>query len=161
MRVTHRQRLREAGETLAFMLGTFGAMQDRLGAVLYQLPPNFKKDMERFEGFLEQLPGDTRSAFEFRHATWFDAEVYACLAKHRCALVVSDVDDAEAPPLKPLCDWGYLRLRREDYTPEALDIWADKLHDSGWKETFCFFKHEDEGTGPRLAKDFESRFEDT
>ena len=130
-----------------------------LGAVLYQLPPNFKKDMERLEGFLEILPENTRAAFEFRHATWFDDETYACLGKHGCALVVSDSDDEPPPPVEALCDWGYLRLRRQDYSPEDLDVWADKLEESGWKEVFCFFKHEDEGTGPRLAKDFESRFE--
>ncbi len=159
MRLTHRQRLKEAGETLAFMTRVFSAMEGRLGAVLYQLPPNFKKDLARLDGFLELLPEGTRAAFEFRHATWFDEEVYACLSKHRCALVVSDVDDEPAPSLEPLCDWGYLRLRRENYTPEDLDIWADRLKESGWKEIFCFFKHEEEGTGPRLAKDFESRFE--
>ena len=105
MRLTHRHRLKEAGESLAFMTSVFSAMEERLGAVLYQLPPNFKKDMERLEGFLEILPPETRAAFEFRHPTWFDDETYACLGKHGCALVVSD-NDEEPPPRSSPCATG-------------------------------------------------------
>ena len=160
-RITHRRRLKDAAKETEYMLGQFAAMSERLGAVLFQLPPSMKCDVPRLSGFLELLPDGTRAAFEFRHPTWFDQETYACLRSRNFALVISDSDPGEGEeaaasdePLVTTADWTYLRLRREAYTDAELEAWADRLHGAEVNEAFAFFKHEDDGTGPRAAARF-------
>ena len=92
-----------------------------------------------------------RAAFEFRHESWFDDDVYAALRGAGHALCLADNDDQDSPDLVSTTDWGYLRLRREDYSDAALARWAQAMADQSWKEAFVFFKHEDEGAAPRLA----------
>ena len=93
-----------------------------------------------------------RAAFEFRNDSWFDDETYDILREHDATLVVSEMDD-KPPPLVPTSDRGYLRLRREDYDHAALTDWAKRIQDQPWKSVQVFFKHEDEGAGPRLAQE--------
>jgi uncharacterized protein YecE (DUF72 family) len=153
-RLTHVKRLKECAEDLAYALGLHRGLGERLGPVLFQLPPNFKKDLARLEAFLALVPGDVRAAFEFRNDTWFGDDVYAALKERNAALVASDVDELPEPPLVPTADWGYFRLRRTAYAPEALASWLARARAQPWKDAFVFFKHEDAGTGPRLAGEF-------
>ena len=129
-------------------------LAEQLGVVLFQLPPNMKKDLPRLETFLEQLPPATRAAFEFRHPTWFDDDVLDLLRSQNRALVVSDTDDMPTTHIDNTADWGYLRLRRVNYSEENLAEWLQRVREQEWKEAFVFFKHEDEGTGPKLAAQF-------
>jgi uncharacterized protein YecE (DUF72 family) len=153
-RLTHQKRLQSCGEDLAFALSVYRAMQERLGPILFQLPPSFRRDLARLAAFLEHVPSDIRAAFEFRSDTWFGEDTYALLRAKNAALVVSDVDEAPEPPLVPTADWGYFRLRRVSYAPEALRSWLERARAQPWNEAYVFFKHEDAGTGPRLAGEF-------
>jgi uncharacterized protein YecE (DUF72 family) len=153
-RLTHIKRLKDCGEDLGFALDVYRAMGPRLGPILFQLPPNFRKDLARLTSFLELVPADIRAAFEFRSDTWFGDDTYALLRAKNAALVVSDVDEAPEPPLVPTADWGYFRLRRTAYAPDALQSWLTRARTQPWSEAYVFFKHEDAGTGPRLAGEF-------
>jgi len=100
------------------------------------------------------LPSDTRVAFEFRHETWFDDETFDLLRKKDHALVVSDTDEKPLSEIIGTAGWGYLRLRRTSYNENDLDDWMKRVKDQKWKDAFVFFKHEDEGVGPKLAARF-------
>lgn len=153
-RITHFKRLKETDEETRYFLETASVLGEQLGVVLFQLPPNMKKDLPRLETFLAQLPQTPRAAFEFRHPTWFDDDVLEILRAQNRALVVSDTDDLPATHIDKTADWGYLRLRRVNYAEENLAEWLQRIRGQGWNETFLFFKHEDEGTGPKLAAEF-------
>jgi uncharacterized protein YecE (DUF72 family) len=153
-RVTHFKRLKETEEETKYFFETAATLQDQLGVVLFQLPPNMKKDLPRLETFLQQLPLSTRAAFEFRHPTWFDDDVLVVLQDRNMALVVSDTDDMPTTHIDKTADWGYLRLRRVNYSEENLNEWVERINKQQWSDTFVFFKHEDEGTGPKLAAQF-------
>ncbi|MCP3903627.1 MAG: DUF72 domain-containing protein [Planctomycetes bacterium] len=153
-RITHLKRLANTEEETAYILDTARTMGDRLGAVLFQLPPNLKKDLPLLESFLELLREDMRVAFEFRHPSWDDDEVHDRLRSRNCALVIADVDDADPPDLVRTADWGYLRLRRAEYDAASLDAWIERLRAQDWSDAFVFFKHEDAAAGPRLADTF-------
>ncbi len=153
-RITHFKRLNEVGEDTKYFLDMAATLEDQLGVVLFQLPPNMKKDLPRLETFLGELPSRPRAAFEFRHPTWFDDDVLAVLRARNCALCISDTDDLPATHIDKTADWGYLRLRRGLYSEEHLQDWLTRVREQNWNETFVFFKHEDEGTGPRLAAEF-------
>ncbi len=153
-RLTHQKRLKDCADDLAFALEVYRAMGARLGPLLFQLPPNFRKDLARLSGFLELVPADLQPAFEFRHESWFGEDVYEALRAKGAALVVSDVDEAPEPPLVPTARFGYLRLRRTAYAPDALATWLTRVRAQPWDEAYVFFKHEDAGTGPKLAGEF-------
>jgi uncharacterized protein YecE (DUF72 family) len=157
-RITHFKRLKEVGDETKYMLDTVSALEDRLGVVLFQLPPNMKKDLERLEAFLKILPTDIKATFEFRHPTWFDDEVIELLRQQNRALCISDTDELPANHIDRTSDWGYLRLRRVAYSKEDLDAWIERIKNQEWETVFVFFKHEDEGTGPKLAAQFLSQF---
>lgn len=152
-RITHFKRLKPADET-AYLIETVAVLGPKLGALLFQLPPNFKQDIERLTDFLAQLPAGTPAAFEFRHPSWFDDATYSALAERNCALCLADTGGDDDPPRVATADWGYLRLRREEYDDGALEDWSSWLGEQTWQSTLVFFKHEDEGTGPRLAGRF-------
>ena len=158
-RITHFTRLgSESVEPTDFLFRSLAEMGPRLGAVLFQLPPNMKADPERLATFLGTLPADASAAFEFRHASWDDPDVRGLLGSHGAALVHADTDEAEEPEdLASTAPWGYVRLRRTAYSDEDLDRWAERLAATGWSRAFVFFKHEDEGVGPRLARKFLER----
>src|SRR5688572_4268916 len=153
-RITHFKRLKEAAAETKYMLETVSALEDRLGVVLFQLPPNMKKDLERLETFLQELPKDTPAAFEFRHPTWFDYDVIELLRSQHRALCVSDTDEFPTSHIDKTADWGYLRLRRVHYSETDLAEWLKRIEAQQWKTVYVFFKHEDEGTGPKLAAQF-------
>jgi uncharacterized protein YecE (DUF72 family) len=153
-RITHFKRLKETDEETRYFLETASVLGDQLGVVLFQLPPNLKKDLSLLEAFLRQLPSTTPAAFEFRHPTWFDDDVLDLLRSQNRPLVVSDTDDMPTTHIDKTADWGYLRLRRVNYSEEKLAEWVQRIRAQGWRDTFLFFKHEDAGTGPRLAAQF-------
>jgi uncharacterized protein YecE (DUF72 family) len=149
--VTHVKRFASAGEMVTSLVEVAATLGERLGALLFQLPPHFKKDVPLLRDFLALIPNATRVTFEFRHASWFTDDVFALLRERAAALCVADADDELEVPFVSTADWGYLRLRRPDYDGRALASWADRIRAQGWRESFVFFKHEDAGTGPRLA----------
>jgi uncharacterized protein YecE (DUF72 family) len=149
-RITHRERLGESGASLGYFFENAAALGDKQGPTLFQLPPFFKKDTARLEGFLRLL-GGRRAAFEFRHESWLDEPVFALLRGHGAALCAADVDESgeQGPALVPTADWGYLRLRRAEYSAADLAAWAARLRAQPWNEAYVFFKHEVKG--PALA----------
>ncbi|QEL16020.1 DUF72 domain-containing protein [Limnoglobus roseus] len=153
-RITHFQRLNNSAESVAELFDVAATLKDRLGPVLFQLPPNFKKDADRLRGFLALLPAGKRVAFEFRHQSWFDDEVLGLLRGHGAALCLAEAEDELDIPFVATADWGYLRLRLPDYTDAELKAWVTRLRQQKWQDVFVFFKHEDEGKGPQLAKRF-------
>jgi uncharacterized protein YecE (DUF72 family) len=159
--ITHFKRLKEVEEETKYFLETAAALEDRLGVLLFQLPPNMKKDLPRLESFLDSLPADTRVAFEFRHPTWMEDDVLQMLAQKNHALCISDTDEQPVTHIDKTADWGYLRLRRVNYNEDQLAEWLKRVREQNWKEVFVFFKHEDEGTGPKLAAQFLEAAEQT
>jgi uncharacterized protein YecE (DUF72 family) len=145
-RITHRKRLKDAGEPLGYLLAAAAALGPKLGPLLFQLPPYFKKDLDRLRGFLDLLPQERLFAFEFRHESWADEAVRDALRARNCALVCADTEDAgpEGAPIVPTADWGYVRLRRCDYTPAELAPWAGRVLSQPWERAFVFFKHEED-----------------
>jgi uncharacterized protein YecE (DUF72 family) len=129
-----------------------GGLAERLGPFLFQLPPNFKKDADVLSSFFRELPS-IRAAFEFRHESWFDDEILELLRSRNIALCIADTD-ALATPKRITATYGYLRLRREDYTKSDVERWADfvREQESKWNDTFIYFKHEESGIGPKLAR---------
>jgi uncharacterized protein YecE (DUF72 family) len=150
--MTHRKRLEDVGDLLSGFLDVASRLRERLGPLLFQLPPTFKKDAPRLHAFLGLLPRERRAAFEFRHPSWFDDEVFALLRAHRAALCIAD--DILEVPIVATATWGYLRLRRPDYDDAALKMWVNHIRNQNWHDAFVFFKHEDEAKAPRLAKRF-------
>jgi uncharacterized protein YecE (DUF72 family) len=150
-RITHIRRLKECDEQLAFLFGVTASLGPRLGPLLFQLPPNFRKDLARLEAFFDAMPDSRRVAFEFRHASWFDDEVFGVLRRRRAALCVADTGEEPAAPLVATTDWGYLRLRREDFDDDELRAWAGRILAQPWSDAYVFLKHEEEGRGPKLA----------
>ena len=150
-RITHDKGLKECGELLAYLFGVTSTLGSRLGPLLFQLPPNFKKDVPRLKSFFEEMPERRRVAVEFRHASWFDDEVYETLRGQRAALCVADTGEEPAAPLVATTDWGYLRLRREDFSDKDLRDWARRIREQPWGDAYVFLKHEEEGKGPKLA----------
>jgi uncharacterized protein YecE (DUF72 family) len=144
--ITHRKRLKEAREPLDYLLKTASVLGERLGPVLFQLPPYFKKDVARLRDFLALLPEGRPFAFEFRHETWADDEVRDALRERNAALVCADTEDfgEDGAPIVSTADWGYLRLRRCDYSDGELAPWAHRIRAQPWQRAFVFFKHEDD-----------------
>jgi uncharacterized protein YecE (DUF72 family) len=152
--ITLYRRLKDAGWQTKQMLKTVSVLEDRLGAVLFRMPEDMKKDLARLESFLKELPADTPAAFEFRHATWFDEEVVQLLRSYNRVLVISDTDEMPTSDIVKTADWGYVRLRRVQYSAADLKAWAKQIKAQKWKTAYVFFKHDDEGTGPKLAAQF-------
>ena len=152
--ITHFRRLKDAAAVTRSMIQTVSALEDRLGAVLFRLPEDMEKDLRRLETFLKDLPADTRTAFDFRHPSWFDEEVLALLRNHNRVLCISDRDEMPWNHIDKTADWGYVRLRRVKYSRADLKEWIKRVRAQDWKDTFVFFKHDDEATGPKLAAQF-------
>lgn len=153
-RITHLHRLKEADEPVGYLLNNVQALGDKLGALLFQLPPNLPFDRERLCRFLDLLPEGTPAAFEFRHPSWHDPEVAALLTARGAALCLAEGETEEPLPELPDAPWLYLRLRRPDYSDADLRGWIARGRASGAGTGFVFFKHEDDGAGPAMAARF-------
>lgn len=153
-RITHHLRLKDAGDATREFVRRVAALGDKLGPLLFQLPPHLRADPERLAGFLAALPSGCEVAMEFRHASWLDEEIYALLARHRVALCVADTDESTSP-IVATAAFGYVRLRRDDYTDAALAGWAERLRAvPRWKRVYVFLKHDEAGRAPALARAF-------
>jgi len=150
-RITHISRLKveSAAEPLGYLYRNLAALGAKRGPVLYQLPPNLKKDLPRLAAFLQLLPADHGAAFEFRNDTWFADDVYEALRGAGAALCLSEREDGAPPPLVETAPFGYVRLRLETYSEDELGRWAKRLATTGWRETFVYFMHEP--TAPAYA----------
>ena len=156
-RITHHARLKEeAADTVDFLLRNTAKLGDRLGPILFQLPPNLKKDVNRFRGFLGLLPSDRRYVFEFRHDSWFDDEVYDAMRERDIAMCIAEQDDFKCPVVCT-ATWGYLRLHKLDYQANELIDWAKCVTSQQWNDAYVFFKHdetENGGSGPPAVSTF-------
>ena len=152
-RITHDARLRDTGDRVRQFLETASVLGPKLGALLFQLPPNLKKDVALFDAFLDTFPPRVCAAFEFRHVSWLDDEIYERLRARNLALCVADSEKLSTPVVVT-ADYGYFRLRDEGYTPEDIDRWAGTIAGSthGCSDVFVYFKHEESGKGPQFAR---------
>lgn len=148
-RISHVKRLKDCGEESAVLFGALGSLGERLGAVLVQLPPHARVDVEALEGFLDLVPAHVPVAFEFRHASWSDPAVDAALGRHGAARVTADQSGAPPDDLPQTAAWTYLRLRASEYTDADLRAW--KARCAGFDRAFVYFKHEEAAAGPALA----------
>jgi uncharacterized protein YecE (DUF72 family) len=151
-RITHIKRLRDVAEETSYLYRAASSLGPHMGVVLFQMPPNFQKDLPRLQTFLDLIPPGRGAALEFRHASWFADDVYESLRAHRCALCLADTDEGPIESLVSTADWGYLRLRREQYTRKSIGDLAREIRSQGWKSAYVFFKDEGEGRGPAYAQ---------
>ncbi len=156
-RITHRAKLKDVTEMARAFVSTSQTLGPRLGALLFQLPPYARKDVETLRQFLEDVKDGPRLAFEFRHPSWLEDDALDVLKSYGAALCLSESDDQAAgdeleAPLVSTADWSYLRLRRTDYTDADLLAWKQRLHAQSWTRAFVFLKHEDEGKGAAFAR---------
>jgi uncharacterized protein YecE (DUF72 family) len=153
-RITHDKRLKDVDEEVGYLVETMAALGPKRGPLLFQTPPFFRKDLPCLRDFLGLFPQGWPAALEFRHQSWFDEEVFAVLREHNAALCLADADDELEIPFVATAAWGYLRLRRPDYSDVELGDWAKRIAGQPWKEAFVFFKHEEAGKGPQFATRF-------
>ncbi len=149
-RITHERRLTNIDEPVRLLVDAAAVLGAKRGPLLFQLPPTFKKDTGRLRDLAFRLPPDVRCAFEFRHASWFDDDVYEVLRARDAALCIADTEAGTTPDVAT-ASWGYLRLRDAGYSDDALDAWAASVRRAAWRDAFVFFKHEETATGPELA----------
>lgn len=153
-RITHFKKLKgSAVDDMEYFWSQAVTLGDRMGPVLVQLPGNFHKNVERLTAFLAALPDGVRPAFEFRHESWWDDDVHEALRARNAALVIAQTEEYTTP-LVPTADWGYLRLRKVEYDEGEVAEWVERVKGQDWDEAYVFFKHEEEGTGPKLAREF-------
>lgn len=153
-RITHIKRLKDSASEVEYLFRVAAVLGSKIGAILFQLPPYLRKDLEKLQNFLSILPGDRAVAFEFRHPSWFDDEVFSCLKERNCALCTAEMDETETANVVPTATWGYVRLRRSSYSRDDLMNWKERILLQQWNHAYIFFKHEDEGIGPKLAAEF-------
>jgi len=155
-RITHQKKLAGAADDVRFLFEAAESLGDQLGPVLFQLPPFARKDSAKLHDFVEGLPAGKRVAFEFRHPSWCDEEIYKILRDRDIAICLADTDEVTDRDalVVPTASWGYLRLRRTEYTTGELEEWAARVTKQPWSDAYVFFKHEDEAKGPRFATEF-------
>jgi len=152
--VTHLKRLRNVDEETEYLFGTLSVLEGKLGPVLFQFPKSFHADLPALKYFLGLIPGKISCAFEFRRPSWLDGEILDLLRERGRSLCIADTDENPANEIISAAPWGYLRLRRSDYTDADLLQWMERIRSQNWKKAFVFFKHEDEAKGPEMAMRF-------
>jgi uncharacterized protein YecE (DUF72 family) len=152
-RITHDARLKNCGSLVASFCLVAGTLGEKLGALLFQLPPNLKKDLALFDAFLDELPRKAAAAFEFRNDSWLTDDVFERLSARNFALCVAD-SEKMSTPVRVTADHAYFRLRDEGYTPDDVRRWADTIQreTAACRDVFVYFKHEEEGKGPEFAR---------
>jgi uncharacterized protein YecE (DUF72 family) len=155
-RITHQKRLAGVEDEVRHFLEVASALGAKLGPLLFQLPPYSKKDVDKLRNLLTLIPRERRVALEVRHESWLAEDVYDVLREHDAALCAADTDEVPDPAalVMPTASWGYVRLRRAEYSDEQLAAWRQRIAAQAWTDTYVFFKHEDEGKGPVFAKRF-------
>jgi uncharacterized protein YecE (DUF72 family) len=159
-RITHEKRLREVESDVAELMRRAAVLTNKLGVLLFQLPPFLRKDVPRLQDFLGVLPSDKRIAFEFRNGSWHDDEVYEVLRRRGAMLCVTDTDEGDTP-LVATSDWGYVRLRRTHYDDAELQAWAERIAAQHLARTYVYFMHEDEALGTVFAERLNALWRDT
>jgi uncharacterized protein YecE (DUF72 family) len=152
--ITHMKRLKNVFEVTEYLFRTLSVLDRKLGPVLFQFPKSYHADRPALEDFLALIPGDRACSFEFRHESWLNAEIPDLLRKKGCSLCIADTDENPANGIISTASWGYLRLRRSDYTDADLKQWVEKILAQKWERAFVFFKHEGEAAGAALAMRF-------
>jgi uncharacterized protein YecE (DUF72 family) len=152
-RITHDARLRDCADHVRYFTEIAARLGPKLGALLFQLPPHLKKDMDVFDEFLDTLPAGVCAAFEFRHGSWLVDEVYDRLRARNLALCIAD-SQTMTTPLVTTADYAYFRLRDEGYTAPDIARWAAtiKEQEAARRDVYVYFKHEEEGKGPEFAR---------
>ena len=151
-RITHIKRLKDVEDDNKYFIEAIKTLGNKLGIVLYQFPPYFKKDFELFQKFLNLIPKGVNAAFEFRHASWFEEDLLSLLKEKNFAICLSETDKEPGIEIISTADKGYLRLRKTDYSKNEVKKWYEKIKKQNWGEAFIFFKHEDGAKGPKFAK---------
>jgi uncharacterized protein YecE (DUF72 family) len=159
-RITHAARLVGCEPLVRALYEAADSLGSKRGALLFQLPPSMEKNVDLLGTFLNGLPNGVQAAFEFRHESWHNEQVYECLRSRNAALCIADSETMSTPVVQT-ANFGYLRLRNEGYSSRDLDRWAEVIQagTSSWMETFVYFKHEEEGKGPAFAKELIHRLE--
>lgn len=158
-RITHFKRLRECAADVAQFVDSLALVREagRLGLLLFQLPPNFKADPTLLAEFLA-LPSlhATPIAFEFRHESFFAEEIYSILREHNAALCIAESDDLTTPEVHTAATHTCFRLRRNGgYGPAEIAAFAQRFTLlSKDRDTYVYFKHEDDPTGALNATAF-------
>jgi uncharacterized protein YecE (DUF72 family) len=152
-RITHDARLRDCADRVRQFLETAAVLGPKLGVLLFQLPPNLKKDVALFDAFLDAFPPRVCAAFEFRHVSWLDDEIYARLRARNLALCVADSEKLSTP-VEMTADYAYFRLRDEGYEPADIERWARVIEERTrqCRDVYVYFKHEESGKGPEFAR---------
>lgn len=152
-RITHQARLRDCGPAVEHFLQMAATLGPKRGATLFQLPPFLRKDSGLLAAFIATLPPDSGAAFEFRHASWFDNELYALLAQHNVALCIADSEKLSTP-VQITANYAYFRLRDEGYESADIQRWAEVISTraASCRDVFVYFKHEESGKGPAFAR---------
>jgi uncharacterized protein YecE (DUF72 family) len=152
-RITHDARLRDCADRVRQFLETAAVLGPKLGVLLFQLPPNLKKDVALFDAFLDAFPPRVCAAFEFRHVSWLEEEIYARLRARNLALCVADSEKLSTP-VEVTADYAYFRLRDEGYGPADIERWAQVIEERTKQchDVYVYFKHEESGKGPEFAR---------
>jgi uncharacterized protein YecE (DUF72 family) len=152
-RITHDNRLKDCGELVRALCAVAATLGDKLGALLFQLPPSAKKDLGLFDAFLADLPPKVCAAFEFRHASWLQDDVFERLSSRNLAVCVAD-SEKMSTPVRVTADYAYFRLRDEGYGPDDVKRWAEVItrETGACRDVFVYFKHEEQGKGPEFAR---------
>jgi uncharacterized protein YecE (DUF72 family) len=152
-RITHDKRLKDTADDVKFFCDVAGTLGKKAGTLLFQLPPFLRKDLVLMDAFLGGLPPGVRAAFEFRHASWFDEDVFARLAARNLAVCIADSEKLSTP-VRVTADYAYFRLRDEGYQPDDIKQWAETIarDAASCQDVFVYFKHEESGKGPEFAR---------
>jgi uncharacterized protein YecE (DUF72 family) len=153
--MTHFKRLKNVDEESEYLFRTLAVLGEKLGPVLFQFPKSFHADLTALKSFLALIPGEISCAFEFRSPSWLDGRTLDLLREKGCSLCNADIDENPVNEIISAAPWGYLRLRRSDYTDADLSLWLERIHSQKWERVFVFFKHEDKAKGPEMAVRFQ------
>ena len=150
--VTHVKRLKNVNEEIRYLFKTLSVLDKKLGPVLFQFPKSFHANPPVLKDFLTLIPRTMSCAFEFRSPSWLDVEILDLLREKGCSLCIADSEENQANEIVSTAPWGYVRLRRVDYTDAELSQWMERIVSQKWERAFVFFKHDEEtNKGPEMA----------
>ena len=150
-RITHVKRLRDVSDECEYLFRTLSVLDEKLGPILFQFPKSFRAALPALKDFLALVPGEMACAFELRNPSWLDDAILDLLRERGLSLCIADADEEPANGIISTARWGYLRLRRSDYTDGDLSQWLERVLQQDWERAFVFLKHEDASKGPEMA----------
>jgi len=156
--LTHMKKLKDPAEPLERLFGCIDELGDKLGPVLFQLPPRWRMNPDRLERFLEALPGGHRYTFEFRDGSWHDGKILELLSQRQAAFCIFDLA-GQRSPIEVTADFVYLRLHgpggpyQGSYDGRTLFGWARRIADwsAAGKDVYCYFDNDEKGYAPSDA----------